>query len=253
MRFASLGSGSRGNGTLIQSGETTLLIDCGFSAREAEKRANRLNIDLKMLTALLITHEHSDHIGGVKVLASKYQLPIYATPGTAGSLPDSLSKLIEVINCHRSFTIGDIDIDPFPVPHDAREPCQFVFKNGHHRLGLLTDVGSSTAVIEQQLSGCHALMLEANHDLTMLEQGVYPEHLKKRVGGRWGHLNNQQSAALLEKIDTSQLQHLVAMHVSEKNNTPEKVKQLFSAALKRGEDWIHIADQNKGFNWKALT
>ena len=108
-------------------------------------------------------------------------------------------------------------------------------------------------MIEQQLSGCHALMLEANHDLTMLEQGVYPEHLKKRVGGRWGHLNNQQSAALLEKIDTSQLQHLVAMHVSEKNNTPEKVKQLFSAVLKRGEDWIHIADQNKGFDWKALT
>lgn len=252
MRFASLGSGSRGNATIVTFGKTTLMIDCGFSAREAEKRLQRLNIDPRSLAAILITHEHADHMAGVRVMARKYRLPVYATPGTAGCLPDDVSTYIHEFNCHERFTINDIEVEPFPVPHDAREPCQFVFSSGTHRLGLLTDVGTITPLIEDTLTACDALMLEANHDMSMLEQGEYPEHLKRRVGGRLGHLNNVQSATLLEKIDTSRLQHIMAMHISEKNNCPSIVAPLLSEALGCEQDWIGIADQDAGFGWREL-
>ncbi len=252
MRFASLGSGSRGNATVVTFGKTTLMVDCGFSAREAEKRLQKLNIDPHDLTALLVTHEHADHMAGIRVMARKYRLPVYTTPGTAGCMSADISDYIREFNCHERFTINDIEVEPFPVPHDAREPSQFVFANGKYRLGLLTDVGSITPLIETTLSGCDALMLETNHDMTMLEQGEYPEHLKRRVGGRLGHLNNVQSAALLEKIDTAKLQHIMAMHISEKNNCPSIVVPLLADALGCKQDWIGVADQDAGFGWREL-
>ena len=211
MRFASLGSGSKGIGTLIAHGKTTLLVDCGFSARETEKRLQRLAMTAEQLSAIVITHEHADHINGVRVLARKYHIPVYATAGTAGGMAADLVHLVTEFSCHESFQINDIDVEPFPVPHDAREPSQFVFTNGQHRVGLLTDVGMTTPIIEQALSGCHALLLEANHDMDMLDNSEYPDHLKYRVSGRLGHLNNVQSAKILEKIDTSHLQHIVAI------------------------------------------
>lgn len=250
MRFASIGSGSRGNATLISHGETTLLVDCGFSARETEKRLQRLKIDASALSAIVVTHEHADHINGVRVLARKHQLPVYATAGTAGCMAADVVDLINEFSCHETFTIGDIEIEPFPVPHDAREPSQFVFSNGLHRVGLLTDVGTITPVIEHALSLCDALLLEANHDMTMLDNGEYPDHLKYRVAGRFGHLNNVQSAALLEKIDTSRLQHIVAMHLSENNNSPDIVSPLFAKALQCEQNWIGIANQETGFDWR---
>ncbi len=253
MRFASLGSGSRGNATLVTYGKTTVMIDCGFSAREAEKRLQQFNMRAQDLAAVLVTHEHADHMAGVRVMARKFGLPIYATPGTAGCLPDDIRGSIREFNCHERFAIGDIEVEPFPVPHDAREPSQFVFSSGSHRLGLLTDVGSITPLIEQTLSGCDALLLEANHDMLMLEQGEYPEHLKRRVGGRLGHLNNVQSASLLEKIDTSKLQHIMAMHISEKNNCPSIVVPLLADALGCEHDWIGVADQDAGFGWREIT
>jgi len=231
MRFASLGSGSKGNGTLISYRKTTLLVDCGFSARETEKRLQRLAMTADQLTGIVITHEHADHINGVRVLARKYNIPVYATAGTAGGMAADLVHLVTEFSCHQPFQINDIDVEPFPVPHDAREPSQFVFTNGQHRVGLLTDVGMTTPIIEQALSGCDALLLEANHDMTMLDNSEYPDHLKYRVSGRLGHLNNVQSAKILEKIDTSRLQHIVAMHLSEKNNSPNIVTPLFSQAL----------------------
>ena len=252
MRFASLGSGSRGNATLISQGETTLLVDCGFSAREAEKRLEKLGMQASQLSAIVVTHEHADHIGGIRVLARRYRLPVYATPGTAGCLPVDVMPLIREFNCHETFNINDIEVEPFPVPHDAREPSQFVFGNGAHRIGLLTDVGYITPVIETALSRCDALLLEANHDMTMLEHGEYPEHLKQRVAGRYGHLNNVQSATLLEKIDTSRLQHIMAMHLSEKNNSPDIVAPLFASALDCDIDWVGIANQDIGFDWREL-
>ncbi len=253
MRFASLGSGSKGNGTLISHGKTTLLVDCGFSARETEKRLQRLTMTADQLTGIVITHEHADHINGVRVLARKYAIPVYATPGTAGCIASDLSHLVTEFSCHEHFQIDDIDVEPFPVPHDAREPSQFVFTNGQHRVGLLTDVGMVTPVIEQALSSCDALLLEANHDMDMLDNSEYPDHLKHRVSGRLGHLNNVQSAKLLEKIDTSRLQHIIAMHLSEKNNSPNIVSPLFAQALNCNQSWIGIADQELGFDWRETT
>ncbi len=253
MRFASIGSGSRGNGTLISNKETTLLVDCGFSARETEKRLEKLAFNASQLNAILVTHEHADHINGVRVLARKYRIPVYATPGTAGCMPADVTDLISEFNCHASFSIGDIQVEPFPVPHDAREPSQFVFNDGQFSLGLLTDVGMSTPVIEQALTGCDALLLEANHDMDMLENGDYPDHLIHRVAGQFGHLNNVQSAEILNKIDTSKLQHIIAMHLSEKNNSPTIVAPLFADTLGCEQSWIGLADQEHGFDWREIT
>lgn len=253
MKFASLGSGSRGNATLVTHGKTTVMIDCGFSARETEKRLERLKFQPADLDAILITHEHADHMAGVRVMARKHNVPIYATPGTAGCLPDDVAPFIHEFSCHEIFSIGDIEVSPFPVPHDAREPSQFVFSDGHYKLGLLTDVGTVTPLIEAKLDGCDALLLEANHDQQMLDNGEYPDHLKNRVGGRLGHLNNVQSAQLLEKIDTSKLQHIVAMHLSEKNNHPDIVLSLYAQVLRCEQDWIVIADQDAGFDWREIS
>ncbi len=257
MRFASLGSGSRGNATLISKGNTCLLIDCGFSAREVEKRLQKFNLTPADLTAILITHEHSDHIGGVRVLAKKHRLPIWATAGTAGNLAEDVQDLVRTVQYHTTFTLGEdedtITVYPFPVPHDAREPSQFVFEDGEYRLGLLTDTGMITPIIEKALTACDALMLEANHDIEMLAQSVYPDYLKQRVGGQYGHLNNKQAAKLLEKIDTSQLQYLVVMHVSEKNNTAELATESCVQAMGCDADFITIAAQNEGFDWRQLT
>lgn len=250
MRFASIGSGSKGNATLVSHGKTTLLVDCGFSARETEKRLQQLEMTGADLSAIVVTHEHGDHINGVRVLARKYKLPVYATAGTAGCLAADVMDLVEEFSCHETFTIGDIEVQPFPVPHDAREPSQFVFNDGVHRLGLLTDVGRSTPVIEQHLSGCDALLLEANHDMELLDKSDYPEHLRYRVSGEFGHLNNVQAAKLLEKIDTSRLQHIVAMHLSENNNSPNIVVPLFAQALDCDQSWIGIAKQSTGFEWR---
>ena len=253
MRFASLGSGSRGNATLMSHAKTTLLVDCGFSARETEKRMQQYNIDMAAVTAIILTHEHGDHINGVRVLAKKYQLPVYATAGTAACLNADVMSLVHEFSYHEQFEINDIIIEPFPVPHDAREPSQFVFNDGQHRVGLLTDVGSSTPIIEQALSGCHSLLLEANHDMSMLDASEYPDHLKYRVSGNMGHLNNVQSSSILKSINTTKLQHLVAMHLSEKNNSPAIVKKLFANVLGCEESWIGIADQELGFQWRETT
>jgi phosphoribosyl 1,2-cyclic phosphodiesterase len=210
LRFASLGSGSRGNATLISHQDTNLLIDCGFSVRETERRLAVFGMSPTQLAAILVTHEHQDHVQGVGALARKYQLPVYLSNGTHqairwGELPEC--RLIEP-ECE--FTIGAVWCDPFTVPHDAAEPLQFVFDDGDHRLGLLTDTGRITAHIVEKLQQLDVLLLECNHDVTMLANSGYPPSLKQRVGGEYGHLNNDQATALLGRIDSTMLQHVVA-------------------------------------------
>lgn len=262
MRFASLGSGSRGNGTLIQQGKTCVLVDCGFSAREAERRLERLGKSAHEISAILITHEHSDHINGVGPLARKYEIPVWATSGTffadrqavRDNYAERIGESVDIhpICSHTAIAIGDIEIQPFPVPHDAREPSQFVFGNGKKRLGLLTDVGSYTPHIEEQLSGCDALILECNHDKTLLEQGEYPPSLKQRVGGNLGHLSNRQAADILNRLDTSKLNSIVAAHLSEKHNTPIMAQQALSDVLGCETDWISVAYQQTGLDWRDV-
>lgn len=251
MRFASLGSGSRGNATLVEQGNTLLLIDCGFSLRETERRLQRLGREPGQLSALLVTHEHSDHIGGVAAFARKHRIPVWLSAGTRAACRDDLADA-RVFNSHTVFGIGDVEIRPFPVPHDAREPAQFVFSNGAKTLGVLTDTGSLTPHIDLQLSGCDALILECNHDREMLANGIYPPSLKARVGGDFGHLSNDQSAQLLQRIDCSRLQHIVAAHLSEKNNTQALAQAAVCGALGCATDWVSVATQDNGLDWREL-
>ena len=253
MRFASIGSGSRGNGMLVEVGSTTVLVDCGFSARQATERMARLGKHPGDLRAILITHEHGDHIGGVSVLARRYNLPVYLTPGTARHPKMAELSDLCLFNCHEAFAIDALEVHPYPVPHDAFEPSQFVFSDGAKRLGLLTDVGCWTPHIEAQLSGCDALVLESNHDVELLAQGDYPPSLKRRVAGEQGHLSNAQSAQLLGRLDCAKLQHIVAAHLSEQNNTSELAQLALSRALNCERDWIAVADQVQGFDWRAIA
>ncbi|MDP3483359.1 MAG: MBL fold metallo-hydrolase, partial [Sulfuricella sp.] len=247
------GSGSRGNALVVEVRQTRLLLDCGFGIRETVARLSRLDLRPEDLTGILITHEHADHIGGAVGFARRFELPVWLTHGTftnhalAQTLPD-----IRLIDGHSAFQADEIEVQPFPVPHDAREPVQYAFSSGSRRLGVLTDAGGSTPHIEAILSGCDALVLECNHDPDMLREGSYPPMLKQRVAGRFGHLDNGMAARLLAKLDSSKLQHLIAAHLSEKNNTPELARAALSGVLNCEPEWIGVADQLDGFGWRQI-
>ena len=254
MRFACLGSGSEGNALVVEVGATRVLLDCGFSTKETVLRLGRLGLAPEDLQGVVVTHEHSDHIGGVTRFANKFKLPVWLTHGSMAYLAnlDQLPLDTRVIDSHAPFSVDDLCIEPFPVPHDAREPIQFVFSDGQHRLGVLTDTGMITPHIEQMLTGCDAMLLECNHDTDMLANGAYPASLKQRVGGRFGHLDNLAAADLLRSINTQKLTHLVAAHLSQKNNSPELARAALADALNCAEEWIGIADQALGFDWKQI-
>ena len=227
----------------------------GFSERETLVRLKKLDLLPEQITGILVTHEHDDHAKGAFKFAAKYGIPVWLSHGTRTMteryLP-STSIRLNIVDSHTSFEIDDIQVTPYPVPHDAREPTQFTFTDGQHKLGVLTDAGSSTPHIEQVLSGCDALVLECNHDLTMLKNGPYSHALKQRVGGRLGHLDNLGAAQLLTKLDNSKLKHILAAHLSAKNNTQILAKQALSSALNCSQDWIGIAEQDNGFDWRGF-
>jgi phosphoribosyl 1,2-cyclic phosphodiesterase len=254
LRFASLGSGSAGNCLAVQSGNTTLLLDCGFGLKETITRLARLKLEAETVAGILLTHEHDDHVGGAFRLAAKFRIPIFATHGTFQALGGAPAGLdIRIIDSHTLFNVGDIQVQPYPVPHDAREPTQFVLSDGSARLGVLTDAGSSTPHIESVLSGCQALVLECNHDLELLLSSSYPKSLKQRISSKFGHLDNATSAILLSRLNNSKLQHLVGAHLSAQNNTPELVRRALSQVLDCDENWIGIADQATGFTWREIS
>jgi phosphoribosyl 1,2-cyclic phosphodiesterase len=255
MRFSSIGSGSAGNALVVEQSSTRLLLDCGFGLRDTEQRLARIGLSPDQLTGILITHEHEDHAGGVFKLARKYRIPVWLTHGTLKMveriLPSEMLDL-RIIDSHSKFQINEIEITPFPVPHDAREPVQYTFSNGDKKLGVLTDTGCSTPHIQVMLSGCDALMLECNHDIDMLMNGIYPMSLKQRVSGRLGHLDNTSAANILSTLDTSRLRHIVAAHLSEKNNKPELATEALSRVLNCERNWIGIASQETGFDWREI-
>jgi phosphoribosyl 1,2-cyclic phosphodiesterase len=257
MRFASLGSGSEGNALLVESvsGTTTtrVLLDCGFSAKEVERRLARLDVRADQIDAILITHEHADHIGGALTLARKWSIPIHMSWGTARAVgADDAPVDLHVLWGDESVVVGDLEVLPYTVPHDAREPLQYVFSDGTSRLGVLTDVGAATAHITNVLSGCDALVLESNHDAGMLATSRYPASLKARIGGMHGHLNNDAAAGILAALDRSKLRHLVAAHLSRENNLPELAQAALAAVLGGTAADVVVATQTDGFDWLSL-
>lgn len=257
MRFASLGSGSEGNALLVeaQSGVTTtrVLLDCGFSGKEIARRLERLGAGVDELDAILITHEHSDHIGSALTLARKLSIPLYMSWGTARAVgADEADIDLHVLWGDEAVAIGDLSVLPYTVPHDAREPLQYVFSDGASRLGVLTDVGTSTPHISAVLSGCDALVLECNHDVQMLAGSRYPPSLKARIGGNHGHLNNDAAAEILASLDRSKLRHLVAAHLSQQNNLPELAQAAMAAVLGAAATEVVVATQGDGFGWLSV-
>jgi len=255
MRFSSLGSGSEGNALLVAAGQTHVLMDCGFGLRDTLSRLARLGIAPEQLSGIVVTHEHGDHIGGVAKLARKFGLPVWLTHGTLRSQTKAFSGITSLheIGPQQAFAIGDLEIIPYPVPHDATEPVQFVFSDGARKLGVLTDTGSGTPHMEEMLSACDALVLECNHDHDMLMGGPYPYSLKQRVSGRYGHLSNAEAAGILSRLDKSRLQHLVAAHLSQKNNTPELAVQALCGAMDCTKEWVCVATQELGFGWREIA
>ena len=251
MRIASLGSGSKGNATLVQNQDTTLLIDNGFSLKQFKLRLERLEIEPESIDAVLLTHEHGDHSGGVERLCANHGIPLWTAVGTARAVFSPEFEYQRLVAGH-AVTIGGIEIVPVTVPHDASEPLQFIFHqldNGK-RLGILTDTGHITPHIIEAFSCLDGLLLEFNYDADMLASGPYPDMLKQRVGGNLGHLSNQQSLDLLRQIDTGNLNCLIAAHISEKNNTAVIVGDLIRSVP--GVPVPVLANQEAGFGWISI-
>jgi len=252
IRFASLGSGSAGNALLVQVGSTRVLVDCGFSVQETTLRLARLGVVPADLDAILITHEHSDHIGSSAPLARRHRLPVYMTPGTRLAARDAAYPSLQEFHAGHTIAIGDLRVEPFTVPHDAREPAQFVFTDGAVRLALLTDAGHVTAHMAACVDAVDGLLLECNHDPALLATGPYPPALKRRVGGGYGHLPNHEAERLLALIDRSRLQHVVGMHLSERNNHPDLARRALANGLGCKPEETVVATQADGFAWREL-
>ena len=254
IRFASLGSGSAGNALLVESEATCLMVDCGFGQRETLRRLARLGRRAEDLAGILVTHEHGDHVGGVFPLARRFGLPVWLTYGTYAACAEQAAGVdSRIIDSQQALNIGSLRLSPYPVPHDAREPVQFVFSDGARRLGLLTDAGEVTRHIADVLGGVDGLILECNHDASMLAASSYPPSLQRRIAGRLGHLENGAAAALLRDIDTSNLQHVVAAHLSEKNNQPVLAVRALTEGLGWPAERIGVACQEQGFSWRELV
>ena len=258
MRFCSLGSGSAGNATLVEaaSGATTsrVLIDCGFSLRELHARLARIGLTCDDLDAVFITHEHGDHVGCALTLARRHNLPLWMSRGTWRAIgqPELPPTLLQFARDGEEIAIGDLQLMPYTVTHDALEPLQLRLSDGARHLGVLTDVGSITPHLLASLQRCDALLLECNHDREMLANSSYPASLKARIGGRLGHLANDTSAQILAACLHDGLKHLVAAHLSERNNTPALARAALAEVCGAARDEIVVADPRLGFDWLEL-
>jgi phosphoribosyl 1,2-cyclic phosphodiesterase len=256
LRFASLASGSSGNCLVAEADGTVLLVDCGLALTETERRLQRLGLEPSQVSGILITHEHGDHACGAFDFAAAHRVTVYLTHGTAAALKAE-GKVLDgvplcLVNGCQAFFIDGLQLVPFTVPHDAREPIQCVVSDGAAKLGVLTDVGMSTPHVERMLGGLDALVLECNYDADMLWAGGYPRWLKERIAGPFGHLDNLESERILAAIDRSKLKHIIGAHLSQANNRPELARAALARALGCAESWISLATQAEGFGWRQL-
>jgi phosphoribosyl 1,2-cyclic phosphodiesterase len=243
LRFAVLGSGSKGNATVVRGGGKTILVDCGYSAREMRRRLAPLDVELSEVDALFITHGHGDHIKGVKAVASAMKKVVYATEGThlfahrSGGMPN-LSPIVS----GQVIELGGLSVRAFGTPHDAPGSLGFTVDDGRDKLGICSDLGKSTDAVEEALSRCHGLILEFNHDPDMLRNGPYPERLKRRVASDVGHLSNGQAAQILHRVRGPRLTRVLLAHLSEVNNTPNLALAAARQVLgKEADESIEVA------------
>lgn len=257
LRLKNLASGSAGNATLVEASDglhtRRLLVDCGLGIRQLETRLAVAGLQIGQIDGVFITHEHSDHIGCTHTLALRHRIPVWMSQGThmAIGAPD-FDGLLQLAHDMQAIELGPLSFQPFTVPHDAREPLQLRCTDGAHDLALLTDLGHATPHVLQQVSGCHALFIEANHDPDLLAASAYPAFLKRRVGGAYGHLANQATAAIVQAVRHDGLQWVVAAHLSARNNTPELARQALAGALQWAPELIVVADQAQGTGWLTV-
>lgn len=257
LRFTSLGSGSSGNATLIEARPrdgaqaTRVLVDCGLAPRQLASRLAARGLLVTDIDAVFVTHEHSDHVGGVLALQRRHGMPVWASAGTWSR---ATAKADPAPTCHiassgQAIVVGTLTLLPFEVPHDAVEPLQLTLSDGRHRIGILTDIGEPTEAVAEALQGCHALLLETNHDPALLEASGYPVWLKRRIAGNRGHLANSQSAELLDTCRHDGLRHVVAAHLSRQNNSPALALAALRGALGAAGTRITVADAAVGCGW----
>ncbi len=260
LRFKSLGSGSSGNATLVeaQSGAhvTRLLIDCGLRLRDLEARLIEAGTCAEDLDAIFITHEHGDHIGCARSFVKRYSTPLWMSQGTWLALSNETwkphSHLLNVARDGCTIELGNLQALPFTVPHDAREPLQLRCSDGNRHLGIVTDLGHPSSHVVASLQGCHALLIEANHDPDLLQASAYPNFLKQRVAGPWGHLANHAAADLIQRVLHDQLSYVMAAHLSERNNTPQLARASLSEALNCPPSEVNVADAVTGAEWVTV-
>jgi phosphoribosyl 1,2-cyclic phosphodiesterase len=254
LRFRNLGSGSTGNATVVEAtgptGVTRVLVDCGLQHRQLDQRLATAGLSGAVIDALFITHEHGDHIGCAQAFSRRHHIPVWMSHGTHSALgsPDFGTLLCRARD-GVPIQLREMQLMPFTVPHDAREPLQLVCTDGQLRLGILTDLGHASSHVQQQLSGCHALVLECNHDPALLAASRYPEFLKQRIAGPLGHLSNLQAADLLRSLAHPGLRQVVAAHLSERNNRPELAQHALGQALGQSTAAIEVARPEHGTRW----
>ncbi|RYF73824.1 MAG: MBL fold metallo-hydrolase [Comamonadaceae bacterium] len=254
LRFCSLGSGSTGNATLIEAstgGRTTrLLVDCGFGLRQLQARLGRLGLLPADIDGIFITHEHGDHIGCVHAFSQRHGTQVRMSEGTwLATGAQDFGNRLQFARDGQPIELGALQVDPFTVPHDAREPLQLTCTDGARRIGVLTDLGHATPHVLARIGGVDALLLESNHDAELLAASAYPAFLKLRVGGNYGHLSNHAAGAIAAAVHHPGLRHVVAAHLSEQNNRPELARTALAEGLGCMVDDILTANAADGFPW----
>jgi phosphoribosyl 1,2-cyclic phosphodiesterase len=240
-----LASGSKGNAIYVSDGETSVLVDAGLPGVEIGRRLDMRGLSPDRLDAVLVSHEHSDHLQGVGVMARRYRLPVHVSGRIGKTAEDRLGRVNETVRfeCGAHFRIGTLQVHPFSLSHDAEDPAGFIFRKNSLKIGIATDLGIATALVKEHLKGCDLLILEANHDPAMLMEGPYPWHLKQRIRGRSGHLSNPDARMLTKELLHDRLRHVILAHLSETNNTPEKALSEVGLALSGCRTRLSVASQ----------